>query len=118
MAGQEFPLSYGTKVKWAAKTGHVTNAKWEFTASPGPYYEVPDTDTNWVASTITGLYGALTTGITTQPGASLDSVVTSAIAADGGIQGLGGFVQQPSMILDSVPMHAGDYTGTLTLTLT
>ena len=70
----------------------------------------------WISSSITGLYAAPTTGISTQSGSYMSSAVTTASVSGSGKNGLGGFTQLPTLRIYNA-INVGDYAGSITLTL-
>jgi len=113
----QFVGTSGLQVKWGAASGHTIGNSWTISATAGPLYTIADGSTYWIANNVTGLYGAATTGITTQAGSYMGSAVTSAVIAEPtGIQGLGGFTQIPTIRIYDIE-HIGVYTGSLTITL-
>lgn len=70
----------------------------------------------WISDTITGLFAAPTTNISTQSGSYMTSFVTAASVAGNAKDGLGGFTQLPTMRIYNAS-HIGDYAGVLTITL-
>jgi len=80
-------------------------------------YTITKANTYWISDTITGLYVAPTTNISTQAGSYMSSAVTAASVTGNVKDGLGGFTILPTMRLSGIT-GAGDYTGSITLTLT
>ncbi|KKT86906.1 MAG: hypothetical protein VE97_C0011G0002 [candidate division Kazan bacterium GW2011_GWB1_45_10] len=80
-------------------------------------HTITKANTYWISDTITGLYAAPTTNISTQSGSYMGSAVTAASVAGNVKDGLGGFTILPTMRLYGIG-GAGDYTGSITLTIT
>ncbi len=80
-------------------------------------YTITKANTYWISNSITGLYAAPTTGISTQSGSYMSSAVTAASVSGSGKNGLGGFTQLPTLRLYGMT-GVGNYTGVITMTLT
>ncbi|MFH1088294.1 MAG: hypothetical protein V1719_00425 [Patescibacteria group bacterium] len=103
-------------VAFANIDGHTVADYWEFTAYPAVNITIAKANMYWITNTITGLYDAPTTGITT-PGGYMSSAVTAATVSGSGKQGLGGFEFLPTLRIYNAST-AGDYTGgVMTFTL-
>lgn len=108
---------FGLAVRWGSATGHTIGDNWTISATAGTLWTITDDSTYWISDSITGLYAAPTTGISTQPGSYMGSPVTAASVSGSGKNGLGGFIQVPTLRIYNA-IHVGDYTGSITLTLT
>jgi len=110
-------LEDGVRIKWDAVDGHTFGDMWTFSSVPGSTTTITKENTYWISDTITGLFAAPTTNISTQPGSDMTSAVTAASVSGNAKDGLGGFTIQPTLRMYNAST-VGLYTGVLTFTLT
>ena len=111
-------LNNGIVILFDTINNHTLGDYWEFTAYAEDVVTIPKADMYWITNTITGLYDALTTGITGNSGEYMSSAVTAASVSGNAKDGLGGFKFQPTLRIYNVSTP-GDYIGgVITFTLT
>jgi len=111
------PLNNGVYVGFATSVGHVVGDYWTFTATPEVANTIIKDNMYFITNTITGLYDAATTGISSESRKFMDEAVTAALVSGSGKQGLGGFQFKPILRVYNADTP-GDYEGVITFTLT